>query len=162
MVLFFADLIQNSLWIVNSTINLKKKLWGSWSGHHKVQANYKLNLVLYSHFSCTLLSLKSLWKALSWGMWSKWNLLLTVQIFTQIFLLHVQHCWQRHCGSHSENYVEERPQELYWFWLVLSLIAAAPLQQKERGNFGKEKRTRMLTLLLHLFWRHVDAVNKRK
>lgn len=95
MVLFFADLIQNSLWIVNSTINLKKKLWGSWSGHHKVQANYKLNLVLYSHFSCTLLSLKSLWKALSWGMWSKWNLLLTVQIFTQIFLLHVQHCWQK-------------------------------------------------------------------
>lgn len=44
---------------------------------------------------------------------------------------------KRHCGSHSENYVEERPQELYWFWLVLSLIAAAPLQQKERETLGK-------------------------
>lgn len=161
MVSFFADLLQNSLWIVNSTINLRKKLLGSWSGHQSTA--YLSHKLPYCCFSCTLtlLSLKSLWKALSWGMWSKWNLLLTVQIFTQILLLQAQHYWQK-ALRFSQWELWRKATGIILILASFVCNSCCSLAAKGEGNFGEEKWTWMLTLLLHLFWRDADAVSKRK
>lgn len=112
---FFAKFIQNTLCIFDSTINLKEKnLLGCWSGHHKVTISAEFGALQLFLMHINTMKPQSMQFRHVVKMKFAFDCTNIYSYFSYVSNI----TDGKHCGSHSKSYAEERPQGLYWFWLV--------------------------------------------